>query len=405
MPLYTYQAFSRDGKKSRGTIDAGSVAQVREELGRKGLYVITVEQVEQAAASQSWLSRFFKKKITRKEVIFFTKQLSILLKSGVPLLDALGLLVEQTEGALRSVVSSLRDYIKEGKSLADGLGNYPEAFDVTYVQLVKAGEASGKLELILDRLTGNLERAEALNKKIRGALSYPLIQLSVIVLVVIVLLTYVVPQITESFSEQGAQLPTSTAILIAISNALRNYYLLWIIAIIAIIVIFRAIKASKQGSYMLDVIKLKIPIVNYFSRMGAVVQFSRTLGMLLEGGVNLAESLDIVCNIVGNQVLVRELNAARENIIKQGRVAEYLKRTGLFPPMAIYLINTGEQSGELHTMLNSVAQTYEDETSEFADALSSKIDPIMLIFMAVIVGFILISILTPMMQQNEMLTR
>ena len=402
MPLYAYQAFSADGKRTRGTVDAASQQQARELLTRQGLYVTKIDVVEQAAASGSWWRNFWGTSVSRKELIFFTKQLTVLLKSGVALLDALSLLVDQTEGNLRTVVSNLRDALKEGTSFADALHKYPKVFDTIYVQLVRAGEASGKLELILDRLTQYLERREELRKKISGALRYPLIQLVVIVLVVIVLLVFVVPQITQTFAEQGAELPITTSILIGISGFLINHYLLLLMGLVAVVLLFRFWKNTEQGAYILDVIKLKIPIVRYFTRMSAVVQFSSTLGMLLEGGVNLAEALDIVVKIVNNRVLVRELNAAREQIIKQGRVAEYLKRTGLFPPVAIYLINTGEQSGQLDQMLLTVAQIYEDETREYSEGLSSLIDPIMLLVMAVIVGFILISILTPMLSMNEL---
>lgn len=404
MPLYAYQAYAPDGKKMRGTIDALSLNQAREQLVRKGWYISSLQQVNEAVSSTAWWRRIFASRVSTQDIIFFTKQLSVLLKSGVPLLDALSLLVEQTEGRLRVIVSSLRDAVKEGKSLAEGLSNNPSVFDNIYIQLVRAGEASGKLELILERLTAYLERQLALRKKIRGALRYPMIQLGVITLVVTVLLTFVVPQMTEAFAESNAALPWTTQLLVSLSYFLTHHYILLLGTLAALFAGFKFFKSTPQGKYILDVIKLKIPIVSYFARMGAIVQFSRTLGMLLEAGVNLSEALDIVCRIVDNQVLVNELNKARENIIKQGRVAEYLKRTGIFPPVAIYLINTGEQSGQLGQMLVTVAETYASETTEYADNLASKIDPIMLIVMAVIVGFILISILTPMMQMTELIS-
>lgn len=402
MPLYAYQAISPDGKKTRGTVDATSISQVREQLTRRGLYVTSISQVVQTAPSGLGIRRLFARKVSAKEVIFFTKQLAVLLKAGVPLLEALNLLVEQTEGSLRSIVISLRDAIKEGKSLADGLAVYPQTFDNIYVQLVRAGEASGRLEIILDRLTTFLERRQTLRKTIRSALRNPMIQLGVIVLVVIILLVYVVPQMTETFAEQGAELPWTTKILIELSGFIINHYLILLISLISLVLLFRFWKSTPSGKYILDVVKLRLPIIGYFARMNAIVQFSRTLGMLLEGGVNLAEALDIVVKIVDNQVLVNELNQARENIIKQGRVADYLKRTGLFPPLAIYLINTGEQSGELDKMLLAVAQHYEEETTEYSEGLAASINPIMLMIMAVVVGFILISIVTPMLQMNEL---
>ena len=405
MALYTYQALSREGKKVTGSIDASSITAVREQLAQKGLFATKIELAATGAPKEGFsFKTLFQRKVSFKDKIFFTKQLSMLLKSGVPLLSALELLVDQTEGSLRSTVVELKDGIKEGKSLAEGLSKFPKTFDNIYVQLVRAGEASGRLEIILDRLTAYLERQQTLRKKIRGALTYPMIQLSVVGLVVIVLLTFVVPQIAQTFEGQGAKLPIATRILIGLSHFLTNYYYIYVPVIVALIIIFRLWKATPQGARMLDTIKLKIPIVSYFARTTAVVQFSRTLGMLIEAGVNLAEALSIVVKIVDNRVLADALQAARENILKQGKVAEYLKQTGIFPAVAIYLINTGEQSGHLDTMLLTVAEYYETELADFADSLASKIDPLVLILMAVLVGFIVMAIVTPMIGLNEIIS-
>ncbi|HVW99326.1 MAG TPA: type II secretion system F family protein, partial [Candidatus Babeliaceae bacterium] len=322
----------------------------------------------------------------------------------VPLLQALELLIEQTEGRLRSIAVTLKDNIKEGKSLAEALGRYPRVFDNIYIQLVRAGEATGKLEVILDRLTSYMERRQALSKRIRSALRGPLIQLGMIAVVVGVMLAFVVPQIAQIFSSQGGTLPLPTRILMAISNLLRRYY--WLLGgiVAGLIFLFRWWKSTPSGARTLDVIKLHLPIVKYFTKMGTVVQFSRTLGMLLEGGVNLAEALDIVVKIVPNRVLAQALTQARESIIKQGKIAEYLKKTNIFPPMAIYLINTGEQSGQLDAMLLTVAEHYEGELSELADSLAARINPIMTVLMAIIVGFIVISIVLPMVKMSELAT-
>ena len=401
MALYTYRALSREGKKTTGSIDASSVAAVREQLVQRGLYATDIELAMEGSWISFSLKSLFQRKVSFKEKIFFTKQLSMLLKSGIPLLNALELLIDQSEGTLRSVIVQLKDGIKEGKSLADGLSKFPATFENIYIQLVRAGEASGRLEVILDRLTSYLERQQALRKKIRGALTYPIIQLSIVGIVVTVLLTFVVPQIAQTFEGQGAQLPLPTRILIAISYVLTQYYYILLPFMITLVIIYRLWKATPTGARMVDTIKLKIPIVKYFARMGAVVQFSRTLGMLIEAGVNLAEALSIVVKIVDNRILVEALQEARENIIKQGKVAEYLKKTGVFPPIAIYLINTGEQSGHLDTMLITVAEYYEVELSDLADSLASKIDPFILVLMAFLVGFIVLSMVLPLISLNE----
>jgi type II secretory pathway component PulF len=401
MALYFYQAFSAQGKKISGYIDASGPQNARESLSRQGIYPTKIELSSSQAAHIPWYKRIFQRSIKLKDKIFFTKQLSVLLKSGIPLVQALDLLVEQTEGNLRTIVITLRDGLNEGRSLADGLQKYPAIFDNIFVQLVRAGEASGKLEAILVRLTDYLERREELRKTITGALRYPLIQLCIIILVAVALLAFVVPQITSVFSDQGITLPLVTRILVGISDFFLSYYIILIGIVIAIVLAFRFWKATPSGAYTIDKIKLKLPLVGFFAKMGAIVQFCRTLGILLEAGVNLSESLNIVTKIVDNKVLTAALEKAKENIIKQGKIAQYLKETGLFPPVAIYLINTGEQSGQLDAMLLTVAGYYEDDLRETADGLSAVLGPVMLVVMGLIVGFIMLAIIMPIQQMSN----
>lgn len=395
MALYFYQAFSKDGKKITGYLDAASIQGVKDQLTKQGIYPTKIELSGEKGAKRSIFSSLLERRIGLKERIFFTKQLAVLLKSGIPILQALELLIEQTEGRLKNIVISLRDYIKEGRSLADGLQKFPNAFDSIYIQLVRAGEATGKLDFILDKLNTYLEKREDLRKKVSSALRTPLIQLGIIILISIGLLTVVVPQIGAAFVDMNVALPLPTRILIALSSGFRNYYWLMGIVTVALYLLYRFFKATAGGGYLIDKFKLKIPILGNFTKTGAIVQFSRTFGMLIEGGVNLAEALDIVVKITDNKILAETLQRAKENIIKQGKISQYLKETGLFPPVAIYLINTGEQSGQLGSMLLSVAQYYEDELSETADSLTSLLNPIMMVIMAMIVGFLILSILLP----------
>jgi type II secretory pathway component PulF len=395
MALYFYQAFSKDGRKVTGYLDATSVQGVKDQLSKQGIYPTKIELSGEKGAKKSFFASLLEKRIGLKERIFFTKQLSVLLKSGIPILQALDLLIEQTEGKLKNIVISLRDYIKEGRSLAEGLQKFPNAFDTIYIQLVRAGEATGKLDYILDKLNTYLEKQETLRKKVSSALRGPMIQLGIIGLISVGLLNFVVPQIASAFIDMNVALPLPTRMLIALSNGFRNYY--WLIALILVSLYFayRSFRATASGGYLIDKLKLKIPLFGRFTKIGAIVQFCRTFGMLIEGGVNLAEALDIVVKITDNKILAETLQRAKENIIKQGKISQYLKETGLFPPVAIYLINTGEQSGQLGNMLLSVAQYYEDELSETADSLTALLNPMMMIIMALIVGFMIISILLP----------
>ncbi len=401
MAIYNYQAVSREGKKVSGQIDASTTQGARELLVKQGLFPTRVILAADERAEEPWYRKLFRREISLKDKIFFSKQLAVLLRSGIPLVQALELLVEQSTGPLNRVVITLRDGIKEGRSLADGLARYPATFDSIYVQLVRAGEATGNLETILDRLTEFLERREELRKKVISALRYPLFQLGVVVLVVLVLLSFVVPQIASVFQGQNIALPLPTRILIGMSNFILNHYIILGLIIGTLVGLFLFWKSTPNGAYTIDVWKLKLPLVGYFSRTNAIVQFTRTLGMLVEGGVNLAEALNIVVKIVDNKVLSNALEKARENIIKQGKIAQYLNETRLFPPVAIHLINTGEQSGELGPMLNTVARYYEDDLRERSDALSELLGPAMLIVMFVVVGFVIASVMLPIQQMQS----
>lgn len=401
MALYFYQAFSKDGKKINGHIDAATLQSAKEQLNRQGLFPISIA-LGSPESKQSWWQKIFAKRITTKDKVLFTKQLAILLRSGVPLLQALELLVEHFEGTLKNTIIRIKDDIKEGTSFADALKKFPKTFDTIYVQLVRAGEASGNLEPILERLTSFMERREEIAKKVKKALRGPIMQMGAAVLVVAVLLIKVVPTMAENFAQFDQELPTPTRILVSVSNFFVSYYLIILIMLIFAGVGLKYWASTASGARALDKLRLRIPIVSYFARMNAVVQFSYTLGMLIEGGVNLAESLDIVVRIIDNRILADTLSQARDKIIKQGKITQYLKQTNIFPPIAIYLIKTGEETGKLGEMLLTVARNYEEELGEYADSLSAKIGPIMLLIMGIIVGFIVLSIALPMLQMNEL---
>ncbi|HSW75501.1 MAG TPA: type II secretion system F family protein, partial [Candidatus Saccharimonadales bacterium] len=291
---------------------------------------------------------------------------------------------------------------KEGKSLADGLASYPKTFSNIYIQLVRAGEASGKLEVILERLTDYLQRTEETRKKVSKAFSGPIFQLVMIAGAVIAIMTLIIPQLKPMLKSAGKEMPWLTQMLLTGSEILLNHYLIILMVLLAIGVAFQYWKSRPEGKRTLDALKLKIPIVRFFARTSAVVQFSGTLGMLIESGVNLSQALDIVCNIIDNSILVDKLKEAKDKIIKQGKISPFLKETGLFPPMAIYLINTGEQSGKLDFMLLTVARNYEVELNDFTDSLTSKLDPIMTIVMGCVIGLVMFAIMGPMMSLYQM---
>ena len=400
MALYFYQGFSRDGKRVSGYLDASSLQSVKEQLLKQQIYPTSIAPAHQEARIP-WWKRLLAGKVPEKDKILFTKQLAILLKAGVPLLQALELLIDYFEGQFQAILTIIKDDVKEGRSLNEALSKYPKTFDSIYVQLVRAGEASGKLETILERLTAYLERQAEIKARISGALREPIIQMVFAVVVVTVMMTAVVPNMAETFVGSGKELPASTELVMAISDIFVNYYLFLIVGIIMLVSGFLYWRSTKKGKLYIDQLMLRLPFIKYFSKTRAIVQFTQTLGILTESGVNLAESLDIVCKIVDNQVLANALNEARDKIIKQGKIAQYLKQTGIFPPIAIYLINTGEESGKLDVMLLTVAKNYEDELAERIDGLTAAVGPAMLIVMGLLVGFIVLSIAEPMIGMSD----
>jgi type II secretory pathway component PulF len=404
MALFAYKGFARDGSKKSGQVDAPSEGGARELLQRQGIYPTSIMPDHKAGGGQSFFSRLFQKKVSLKEKLLFTKQLAVLLRSGVPILQAIELLVEQFTGQIHTILISVKDGIQEGNSLAEGLSRYPAVFENIYIQLVRAGEASGNLEVILNRLVDYLKARDEMRKRVSGALRGPLIQLVMIGIITVFLLTYVVPQMADTFASGGTALPVPTQILLSISNFILYHYIMLLVLIVGIVGSFSYWSNTESGAYTLDRIRLKLPIIRVFAQIGAVVQFCSTLGMLMEGGVRLSEALDIVCNIVDNRVLKSSLLEARDNIIKQGKIAQYLKKSNVFPSIAIYLISTGEESGNLDEMLLEVAKNYEGELSEKADNLSAAIGPVVMILLALIVGFIVISIALPMTQLSSALT-
>lgn len=401
MALYVYKALTKTGKQVSGQLDAPSPLAIRAELTSKNMYPISIELYKDASTFKRFFGNLFQSKVSFKDLIFFTKQLGVMLRSGVPLLQALELLCDQFKGKLHSILVAVKDGIKEGASLADGLENYPETFSVIYIQLVRAGEASGRLEQILDRLIGYLERQEALRKKISDAMFQPLFQLGFIFLIVMGLMVGVVPQLVSVLGKVSGPLPLATVILMTCSEYLIHHYVFLGECLLALALTFAYWVSTKRGQYSLDYLKLHIPLISYFSKTSAVVQFCSTLGMLLENGVSLAPALDIVCNIIENKILLQSLETAKEKIIKQGKISSFLQETKLFPPLAMYLINTGEQNGKLDEMLLLVAKNYDEDLSELTDKLTSSLGPIMTIVMGCIVLFIMLAIMGPIFSMYE----
>ncbi|NDD55104.1 type II secretion system F family protein [bacterium] len=396
MPLYHYESLNRRGARIKGTLDAPTAQAAKETLQGQGLMPVKIVEVASEGAT-SLFARFLERPVKTGTVILFTRQLAVLLKSAIPLLQAIDLLTEQFDGRFQRVLISIRDGLKGGEPFARELARHPRIFSNVYIQLVKAGEASGKLDVILFRLTEYLERGEETRKRIAKAMRGPLALMGVAVLVVVGLLTKMVPSMKGIFTQAGKELPGPTQFLVSASDFLLAHYVLLSGSLFLLIAAFVYWRSTPQGKYQLDSLLLRFPLTAYFSRTKAVVQFSKTLGMLLESGVNLSEALEIVSSIVDNKVLIQRLKQAQDKIIKEGKIAKYLKETGIFPAIASYMISTGEQSGKLAEMLISVGADYDEELTELTDNLTGTINPLMTVLLVGIIGFIMVSIFLPIM--------
>lgn len=401
MALYAYEAFSKGGKLVKGVLDASSLGSAKEQLSKQGLFPISITPATQEAR-YGFFRRLFMRSISMKDKIIFSKQLAVLLKSGVPLLQAFELLIDQFQGRFKAILITIKDELKEGTALAESLKKYPSLFDTVYVQLVRAGEASGTLETILERLTDYLERQESVSKKLRDAMMMPVIQLTLAIVVVIGLMVKVIPQMAELITGMGKELPGITAVMMKISFFLTNHYLAIILGLLLFASVFAYWRSTARGARSLDELKLRIPLISYVTKTKAVVQFSYTLGMLLKGGVHLAPALDIVVSIIDNQILAQTLNEAKDKIVKQGNISHYLKQTKVFPPIATHLIHTGEQTGELDTMLLMIAQNYETELDEAINALTNALSLGMLVIVATTILCIVLAIALPMFSLGDM---
>jgi type IV pilus assembly protein PilC len=405
MAFFLYQAFSKDGRKIGGIIEANSQQVVRDQLSSKDLYVVSVTFQVSDSGSKNFLQKMFEPSVSLKDKIFFTKQLAVLITSGIALADALGLMVNQSPNYMRSMLSKMCESLKEGASFAHVLSLYPKSFPPLYIQLVRAGEASGQMEKILLRLAAFLEEQEEFNKAVSGAVRGPLIQLGLIFVIAGFLLTLIVPKITGVLTSfNGKALPTITRVVMGMSDALLKHYPIIIGLVILVVAAYKAWQQTRSGRLVLDTLKLKVPVIKHFTRVTAVVQFSQTLGLLLESGVNIAEALDIVVQIVSNQILIDALKIARDNIIKQGRVTEYLKRTNLFSSVDAHLIGTGEQSGSLDAMLIQVGNYNQDDLRQFAQSLTSLLNPISMVILTAVVGTIIFAVMAPLMDMSSMMS-
>jgi len=407
MPVYEYTALDRAGKNVVGIIDADSTVAARQKLRASGKYPVQIKETTAKAKSESAagfsLPSLFNR-ITPDDIHALTRQLATLLNAGIPLVGALDALMEQTTSPpLKKIIAQIKESVNEGNSLTVSLTRHPKLFSNIYINMVRAGEASGSLDVVLDRLAEFGEHQQALKGRFQAALVYPIFMAIIGTGVLFFLLSFVVPNLTRIFTEMKQVLPLPTTILIWFSDFMRSYWWAILVVIVAIIIGIREFIKSPKGRHIWDTLKLHLPVIGQINRKIALSRFGRTLGSLLQSGVPLITSLQIVRNIVNNVLIGAVIDEAMEDIQAGKSLNLALSRSIWFPPVFRQMVSVGEQSGDLEGMLHKVADAYEREVETRITGMTALIEPIMILFMAAIVGFIVISILLPIFEMNQMI--
>ena len=403
MPLFTYKAKGADGSVSTGSIDAGKQQEAVAKLRAQKLTVIEIAEGSQNPLEAIKAKLFGKGSVGSKDLVLFSRQLSTLVSAGVPIVQGLSILEEQMENPrFKEIVGEVRSDIESGLSISDALKKHPDAFPDIYTAMIRAGELGGILDTILERLSGFLESSEALKAKVKSAMMYPAIVLSICGIVTIFLLTFVIPTFAAIFESFGRELPAPTRALIALSSAMRSYWYMIFIIPTAAWFGFKKFYASPAGRRFVDAQTLKAPIFGIILKKVAVAKFTRTLGTLVKSGVPIMQGLETVAATAGNVVIEEAVLSTRESIREGGRLADPLKKSGIFPPMVTQMISVGEETGCLDVMLSKIADFYDTEVDAAVKGLTSMIEPLVIVVMGVLIGGIVIAMFMPMFEMGSM---
>jgi general secretion pathway protein F len=407
MPVFEYTALNAKGKNVSGIIDCESARAARQKLRATRIYPVTIKEVDhptQKTGKGSLPSFRPFARVSANEITMMTRQMATLLTAGFPLVTAIDTLIKQTGSPVfKKIISRIKESIEEGKSFAAALSDYPGTFSPVYINMIRAGEASGTLEIVLERLADISESQSALNSKIKAALAYPIFMALIGTVVLFLLLTFVVPNMTTIFSDMGQTLPLPTRILIGTSEFLSSWWWVFILLIVAGAYGFSAFKKTEKGRLIIDRLLLTFPVTGNLVLKLAVARFSRTLGSLLENGVSMMTALEVVRNVAGNTIIGDIIADATKEVEQGHELGVALSTAKIFPFLSIQMIKVGEQSGELETMLNKVADVYEKEVELNLVGMTALLEPAIILLMGVVVGFIVFSICLPIFEMNQLI--
>ncbi|MCP4107688.1 MAG: type II secretion system protein GspF [Desulfobacteraceae bacterium] len=407
MSLYTYKATDISGKIVKGTLEAPDEKGAAGRLQDMGYIPI---KISQAGKDQGKLSYDISKglvsllsRVSNKDVMLFTQDISALLKAGLPVDRALSILIEVTEKEkFKEIIRNILKSVQGGSYLSDAMAKHPAAFSDFYVNMIRAGEAGGVLEAVLERLGIFLETAQELKDYIKSALVYPVFLVAVSGISIIILMTFVIPKFSVIFSDMGHNIPWNTRFLLGLSEVLRNYWWAGIGGIVFCYILFRQYSNTPSGRLRLDTYKMNSPIIGELVKKIEVARFSRTLGTLVKSGVPILQAISLVSEIIGNKVIAGSMKKIHEKVKEGERLSKPLNDTGLFPSLAVQMITVGEETGRLDEMLLRVAENYEKVVRNLVKRLISLLEPAMILAMGLVVGFIVISMLMAIFSMNEM---
>jgi type IV pilus assembly protein PilC len=388
MPVFLYTARSATGETKSASINAPTRDEAVNRLRRQRLTVVKVEEARAPKGAGG--------KIAMRDVVIFTRQFSTMVNAGLPLVQALDILARQSENpALAAAVRAVVSDVEQGNTVADAMRKQPKAFNDLYTNMVAAGEMGGILDVILNRLAVFMEKNDALIRKVKGAMIYPTVILCVAALCVVVLLWRVIPVFSAMFASVGMELPLPTQIVIGLSTFLNQYWWMLLLGGAGTVVALRRYYATSSGQLVIDALLLKVPVLGDVLRKSAVSRFTRTLGTLVSSGVSILDGLEITARTAGNRVVEDAVMQSRASIAGGDTIAGPLDKSGVFPPMVISMINVGEQTGGLDEMLSKIADFYDDEVDAAVSGLLALLEPIMIVFLGVVVGGMIVAMYLP----------
>ncbi len=404
MPLYEYKGINQKGRNVKGNIDSENIRTAKLRLKKDGIYVVQLRDKQKRKKAKKGRSFSQKRGINVDELSMMTRQLATLIKANIPLVDSLSALAEQIENpVLKEAISECKNMVNEGGKLHKSLAKYPKIFNNMYLSMIEAGEESGTLEVILLRLAEFTESQSELRAKVKSAMLYPIIMMIVTLGMIIFLFIYLIPKMVAIFdSAPELELGTLTLVVIGISEFIVNYWIVIGVSSFAASLVFFNWKRTPNGAAKWDAIVLKLPVIGEISRLVATSRFTRTLATLLNGGVPIITSLNIVRNVVDNHVLGAAIDNARNNITEGEQIAEPLRASKQFPPLVIHMIRIGEKTGELENMLIQVSDSYDFQVKNKIDGLTSILNPVMIVIMGIVIAIIVFAIMLPMFDMTNL---